>query len=156
MGGFDLTPVQDNITARIESILPNTPVDEDGVLDDTNLKRGPDLQLVPYIVPRYGSLRRQPLGYAVVGTRHDNYYSTVDVSCVAPTGRAARAMLNAATDGLLGFKPDDSSEMVIEGLPDNFVIMNNVGRPTAFVASVRFRFGVNMPNVDSYIAPPSP
>lgn len=149
--GFDLVSIQDNITEQIRTILPNTPVYEDGVLDETNLVRNAQNQLVPYIVPRYGSIRRRPQGYAIAGTRYDNYYSTVDVSCVAPTGRQARQVLAVVTDALLGFKPDGAVEMTIEGLPDNFAIMNNEGRPTAFVASVRMRHGANASDVGSNI-----
>lgn len=151
--GFDLVSIQDNITAELRRVLPNTQVIEDGVLDETNLVRNSALQLVPYIVPRYGSIRRKPLGYALSGTRNDDYYSTVDISCVAPTGRQARQVLAVATDALIGFKPDGSVEMTIEGLPDNFAIMSNEGRPTAFVASVRMRHGANANDVGSHLTP---
>lgn len=153
MAGLQLVPIQDAIVARLKSVMPNTPIDEDGVLDDTILARttAPGAQLVPYIVPRFGSIRRKPLGYAIAGTRYDDYYSTVDVACVAPVGRAARKMLDVATDCLIGWCPPDSTEITVEGLPDNFVIVNNIGRPAAFVATLRLRFGVNGSDVGSNI-----
>jgi hypothetical protein len=160
--GLQIVPYEDAITAKIKLIMPNTLVEEDGILDDQNLIRTPNTNdgiggvLVPYIVPRYGSIRRRPLGFAIAGTRYDEYYSTVDISCVAPKGRMARQMLDVAVDALLGFKPDGVQEMTVEGLPDNFTIMNDQGRPAAFVSSVRLRFGVNGANVGAHMVPPAP
>lgn len=151
--GFDLLSIQDAITAHIKETLPATQIIEDGVLDEQNLVRDANGQLIPYIVPRYGSIRRKPVGYSVAGTRYDEYYGTVDISCVAPTGRQSRQILNIVTDALIGYKPDGAAEMTIEGLPDNFAIMNNVGRPTAFVASVRMRHGANATDVGSHLTP---
>lgn len=153
--GFDLVSIQDEITRLIRVALPNTVVDEDGVLDDENLKRDPSGQLIPYVVPRYGSIRRSPNGRSLSGVRRDEYYSTVDVSCVAPRGRMARQMLDVITDALIGARPNPV-EMAPEGLPDNFTIMNNVGRPTAFVASLRFRHGADAVDADTHLAPPAP
>jgi hypothetical protein len=154
--GFDLVSIQDQITAKIKATLPNTPVNEDGVLDDANLMRDSQGQLIPYIVLRYGSIRRHPNDYSIAGTRFDGYYATVDVSCVAPVGRMARQMLDVCTDALIGFKPTGQDECTTEGLPDNFPVMNNMGRPTAFVASVRFRHGANGTDAGGHMTPPSP
>jgi hypothetical protein len=155
-GSLALVPYEDAITAQLQAALPNTFIDEDGILDDKNLRRvaspnSADAVLVPYVVARYGTLRRKPTGRALSGTRQDDYYSTVDVSCVAPTGRMARQLLDACVDSLLGFKPDGVVEMTVEGLPDNFTIMNDSGRPAAFVSSLRLRFGVNNINAGAHI-----
>lgn len=160
--GLALVPYEDAITAELRRVLPNVLIEEDGILDDENLIRTPNEpplvggSLIPYVVPRYGTLRRRPQGYAIAGTRYDEYYSTVDISCVAPKGRMARMLLDVCVDTLLGFKPDGSQEMTVEGLPDNFTIMNDQGRPAAFVSSLRLRFGVNGTNVGSHLTPPSP
>jgi hypothetical protein len=159
IGGIALVPYEDAITAELSRILPNTHIEEDGILDDTNLRRvssptSGDGVLEPYVVPRYGTLRRKPQSRgsgSFAGTRKDEYYSTVDISCVAPTGRMARRLLDACVDALVGFKPDGVVEMSVEGLPDNFTIMNDQGRPAAFVSSLRLRFGVNAVNAGSYI-----
>lgn len=160
--GLQIVPYEDAITAKLKATLPNTLVQEDGILDDQNLIRTVDSgdgtggALVPYVVPRYGSIRRRPSGFSMAGTRLDEYYSTVDISCVAPVGRMARQLLDVCVDALLGFKPDDTQEMTVEGLPDNFTIMNDQGRPAAFVSSVRLRFGVNGTNVGAHMVPPTP
>lgn len=154
--GFELVPLQDAIVAQLQSVMPDTPFYEDGVWDDASLHRTPEGQLIPYIVPRFGSIRRRPLSYSIAGTRYDDYYSTVDVVCVAPMGRMARQMLDLAADTLIGFKPDDATEMTVEGYPDNFVVLNNIGRPAAYAATVRFRFGVNANNVAEHMTPPTP
>lgn len=153
--GLSLVDLQDAIEAHIASVMPNTPIYPDGVLDEENLVRVGDT-LDPYIVPKYGSIRRKPLGYSVAGTRWDEYYSTVDICCVAPVGRMARQMLDVASDALIGFQPGGSGEMTVEGLPDNFVILSNVGRPAAFIASVRLRYPVNTGGVAEHLTPPTP
>ena len=153
---FNTLAVQDTITAKLKLILPNHQVIEDGILDDANLVRDANERLVPYVITRYGPLRRKYLGYAVAGTRYDDYYSTTDIMVVAPKGRMAREGIMILTDALIGFKPDGTSEMTIEGGSSDFVIMDAEARPSAFVASVRFRFGVNQAGVASFLVPPTP
>lgn len=153
---FNTIEVQDAITAEIERVLPNHEVIEDGILDDANLLRDVNNLLVPYVIARYGPLRRKYLGYSIAGSRHDDYYSTVDIMVVAPKGRMAREGLMILTDALIGWKPDGTSEMIIEGGSSDFVVMSNEARPSAFVASVRFRFGVNQGNVSARLVAPTP
>jgi hypothetical protein len=156
MTGFNTLAIQDAITARIETALPNHKVIEDGIVDDANLLRDENQQLVPYIIVRYGPLRRKYLGYAVAGSRHDDHYATTDIMCIAPKGRMAREGLMILTDALIGYKPDGTSEMTIEGGTSEFVVMSNEARPTAFVSSIRFRFGVNQEGVGELLTPPTP
>ena len=151
--GLSLVDIQDAIEAEITRVMPNTPIYPDSPLDEQGLVRTAEGQLVPYIAPQYGSIRRSATGRSIASTRWDEYYSVVDVCCVAPAGRMARQMLDIVGDTLIGFKPLNSDEMTIEGLPDNFVLINNAGRPSAFVASVRFKFAVNGSNVGQHLTP---
>jgi hypothetical protein len=151
--GISLVPIQDAIEAELARVLPDTPIYPDSPLDEVSLVRTAEGQLLPYITPQYGSIRRSPVGRSLASTRWDEYYSVVDVCCIAPEGRMARQMLDVAADTLIGFKPTGSGEMTIEGLPDNFVLVNNAGRPSAFVASVRFKFPVNTDDVGSHLTP---
>lgn len=151
--GLSLVDIQDAIEAELHRVMPNTPIYPDSPLDEESLVRTAEGQLFPYIAPQYGSIRRSAVGHSLASTRYDEYYSVVDVCCVAPFGRAARQMLDVCADTLIGFKPTNSGEMTIEGLPDNFVLVSNAGRPSAFIASVRFKFPVNTANVGDHLTP---
>jgi hypothetical protein len=152
MDGFRTVWITDAITQKIKDTLPSTQVDEDGVVDNANLPRTTDGQLIPYVVPRYGSARRELSDTSFAGVRKDSFYGTVDVSCIAPTGRMSRQMLDYLVDALLGFKPTGMGEMWTEGLPDNFPIMNDMSRPTAFVSSIRFRYTINGNDTSNHIS----
>jgi hypothetical protein len=155
MAGFNTLLIQDNITAKLKATLPFHQVVEDGVVDDVNLIRDPtSQQVVPYIIVRFGPLRRKYLGNSMGGSRHDDYYSTTDIMTIAPRGRMARQAMMILTDALIGWKPDGTSEIVIEGGSSEFVVMSNEARPTAFVSSIRMRFGVNQGGVSEYLTPP--
>lgn len=154
MTGFNTLIAQDAITARCQVALPGHAVIEDGILDDANLLRDTATgQLVPYVIVRFGPLRRSALGYSIAGARHDDYYSTTDILVVAPKGRMARQGMMILTDSLLGFKPDGTSEMIIEGGSSEFVVMSNEARPSAFVSSIRMRYGVNQAGVADPLVP---
>lgn len=156
MTGFNTLAIEDAITARLQATLPSHEVVEDGIADDANLLRDSNMQLIPYIIVRYGPLRRKYLGYAVAGARHDDYYATTDVLVVAPKGRMAREGLMILTDALVGWAPAGGDAMNIEGGSSQFVVMNHQARPSAFVASIRLRFGVNQQGVGEYLTRPTP
>lgn len=153
---FNTLAIQDAITAKLIATLPSHQVIEDGILDDANLVRDANERLVPYIIARYGPLRRKYLAYSIAGSRYDDYYATTDIMVVAPKGRMAREGLMILTDALIGWKPAGGDEMIVEGGSSEFVVMSNQARPTAFISSIRFRFGVNQGNVGSRLVPPTP
>lgn len=142
--GFDLVPIHDAITARVKETLPNAPVKEDTFPDDETPARDVHMQLIPYIILRYGPLRKAyGTGESVAGVRHDNYFGTVDVMAIAPQGRMARRLFDVLVDCLIGFDPGGGGSISLEGSSSNFAVSSNEARPTQMVCMVRMKFPVN-------------
>lgn len=150
---FDLVSLQDNITAHVRSVLPNTPIIEDSLPDDVQVQRDENDQMIPYVILRYSPLRSRAYGGGIAGIRYDDYYANVDVLTAAPVGRMARQLLDVVCDSLLGFDPGDGGETALEGGASQFVVSSNEVRPTQFVCTVRMRFVVNGKNVAEPLVP---
>lgn len=151
--GLGLVPLHDAITARVKATLPNTPVHEDTLPDEVMPQRDADMQMIPYIVLRYGPLRKAyGTGEALAGVRHDNYFGTVDAMAVAPTGRMARQVFDILVDCLVGFQPGGGGSISLEGAASNFVVSSNEARPTQMVCMVRMKFPANGVNVGQPMA----
>lgn len=152
--GVALTPIHDTITARVQSVLPNTPVIEDMFPDEVMPERDTNMQMIPYIILRYGPLRKAyGTGEAIAGVRHDNYFGTVDAMAAAPTGRMARMVFDILTDCLLGFDAGGGGAISLEGAASNFVVSSNEARPTQNVCMVRMKFPVNGVSVGEPLTP---
>lgn len=152
--GLELVPLHDAITARVQSVLPNTPVFEDTLPDEIMPQRDEHAQMIPYVILRYGPLRKgYGLGEAVAGVRHDNYFGTVDVMTVGPTGRMARQVFDIVTDCLVGFEPGGGGSIHLEGSSSSFVVSSNEARPTQMVCMIRLKFPVNGVNVSAPMTP---
>lgn len=151
---LSLVPSHDAITARVKAVLPNTPVFEDTLPDEVMPGRDADGQMIPYIILRFGPLRKAyGTGEAVAGVRHDNYFGTVDVMGIAPTGRMARQLFDILTDCLVGFAPGDGGTISLEGSASNFVVSSNEARPTQMVCMVRMKFPANGTSVGEPMTP---
>lgn len=151
---LELVPLHDAITAHVETTLPNTLVKEDTFPDDETPPRDTNAQVLPYVILRYGPLRKSyGTGEALAGARHDNYFGTVDVMAVAPQGRMARRVFDILTDCLVGFNPGGGGSITLEGSASNFVVTSNEARPTQNVCMVRMKFPVNGTNVGQPMAP---
>jgi hypothetical protein len=150
---FDLVRLQDNITAYLQALLPNTPVIEDSLPDDVQIPRDAQDQMIPYIILRYSPLRERAYGGSIAGARDGDYYGNVDVMTAAPAGRMARQLLDVVSDALIGFDAGDGGETTLEGGASQFVVSSNEVRPTQFVCTVRMRFVVNGKNVAAPLVP---
>jgi hypothetical protein len=155
MSGLSLVPIHDAITAYVESLLPNTPVEEDTLPDEMVIPRDEFGQMKPYVILRYGPIRRTPgRSGSLRGPRHDDYYGTMDLMTCAPTGRMARQLFDILTDRLMAFEPAGTGPITLEGAASNFVVNANEVRPIQKVCMVRLRFPANSTNVGEYIPAP--
>lgn len=153
--GLSLVPLHDAVTSHVKATLPNTPVFEDMPLDDVAIPRDNFNQMIPYVILRYGPIRKSyGAGSAVAGVRHDNYFGTMDLMTVAPTGRMARQVFDILTDALLGFDPGGGGQISLEGAASNFVVSSNEARPTQMVCMVRLKFPANGRDVAKPMTPP--
>jgi len=153
---FDLVTTHDDITAYVKTVLPNTPVEEDTLPDEAVVPKDENLQMIPYVILRYGPMRRTPgRSGSLGGPRHDDYYGTMDLMTCAPNGRMARRMFDILTDRLVGYEPAGSNgPITLEGAASNFVVNANEVRPIQRVCMIRLRFPVNSSNVGEYIPAP--
>lgn len=152
MSGLNVFSVQEIISAYIQQEFSNYVVYDDVVLDDEFvIKIGNKVK--PYIVLRWGGLRPSPTGASFMGPRNDEYYSTVDISVVAPTPNQSRRALNIIVDKMVGYKPTGGSPMSVEGGMDTIGIPDYDGRPHVYLSSTRFRYAINGENVGAYITP---
>lgn len=142
--GIDLYSVQKSIKEHIETEFPGYDVIRNGALNDEGLERDESGQVKNYIVLRFGTLRQR--GAAFGGVRNSDYYSVVDVNVVSRNEDWAAQTLNVVRDDLLGWKPEGGEEMGIDTGMSEFPIRNSSNRPTAYVSSQRFRYGINQGN----------
>lgn len=152
MSGLNVVATQDSIEAYVKQEFSGYEVyDGDVVDDDFIIKLGGKVK--PYIVLRWGGLRNSPGNGSFVGVRYDEYYSTVDVSVIAPNSRQARQSINVIIDKLIGWSPVDSTPLTLEGGMDVFGIPDYNGKPNVYLASQRLRYNVNTTNIGASIVP---
>lgn len=148
--GFNIVAYQDNIVARLKSVLPNTEILEDTIPDDKPFPRDANGKAVPYIVLRFGPILAKHRGKSFMGARHDEYFATCDIMAVAPNGRMARQVCMIATDRLMGWAPDGVAPMGLRddgGSAVQFVVASNEARPTMMIASTRMQYSINSKGV---------
>ena len=152
MSGLNIITTQDSIEAYVKAEFPGYEVfDNDVVDDDYIIKLGGKVK--PYIVLNWGGLNASPTNGSFMGARHDEYYSTVDVSVVAPNSRQARNALIVILDRLIGWKPVDSTPLIPAGGMDVIGIPDYDGKPNVYLASQRLRYNVNTTDVGTPIVP---
>lgn len=152
MSGLDVIAIQDSIGAYVRAQFPGYVVYDDVVLDEQFvLKQGNKVK--PYIVLEWGGLRDAGTDSSFVSVRYDQYYSTVDVTLIAPTPNQARRGLNIVRDKMLGWKPAGSTPLATEGGMDVLGIPDRDGSPMVYLAGCRFRYNINVENVGAHIAP---
>lgn len=152
MSGLNIITTQDSIEAYVKAEFPGYEVyDNDVVDDDFIIKMGNKVK--PYIVLNWGGLNESGTNGSFVGVRHDEYYSTVDVSVVAPTSRQARSALIVIMDRLIGWKPTDSTPLAPSGGMDIIGVPDYNGKPNVYLASQRLRYNVNTTDVGAPIVP---
>lgn len=152
MSGLNLVLVQDTIAAYIRQEFPNYTVVEDMMLDDETIIKNNN-KIKPYIVLRWGGLNRRTAAANFGGVRFDEYFSSVDIVGVAPTGNQARRILNIVNDVLIGWKPTGGGAMTPAGGAGVYVVNDVNGKPAVFMASGRLTFAVNSEDPGAYITP---
>lgn len=152
MAGLNIITTQDSIEAYVKAEFTGYEVyDNDVVDDDFIIKLGNKVK--PYIVLNWGGLNESPTNGSFLGARHDEYYSTVDVSVVAPNSRQARNALIVILDRLIGWTPQDSTPLTVSGGMDVIGIPDYNGKPNVYLASQRLRYNINTTDVGAPIQP---
>lgn len=134
------SPIQDSILARLRS-LPLEVYDTE-VPDETQLLTSNGL-LRPYAVIYFSEPVRAAVSRGIVSTTRDLHRAGCTVQIVAPRSEDARSWADDVKLLLAGFKPEDASEMVLEG----GAAANNgtaTTRPTQYSRYVAFSFYTNL------------
>ena len=135
---LDLLSVQDEITAKLRE-LPQD-VYETVAPDDSKLRFDSSGNVLPYIVVIYSDMYENTDSNGVIGTRYDTKVSYADIVCIGPTERSARQVAGVVRDKLLGFKPNDAGELMLDG---GTAYATKDNKPNRFSAEVSFAFPVN-------------
>jgi len=135
---LDLLSVQDEITAKLRE-LPQD-VYETTAPDDSKLRFDVSGNILPYIVVMYSDMYESTDSNGVIGTRYDSKVSYADIMCVGPTERSARQVAGVVRDKLLGFKPNDAGQLMLDG---GTAYATKDNKPNRYAAEVSFAFPVN-------------
>ena len=138
---LSLLPVHDQIVTKLEE-LPQT-VYSTGVPDDTALEYDTNGMLLPYIVASFSGLIQNRLERGITGPRQDLGRSYVAVSCVGPTERSARQVLDLVIEKLTGFQPTDAGYLSPDSVGKPYIDSDTGSRPIRYVAETVFTFPVN-------------
>lgn len=136
---LNLLAIQDDIVEKLKE-LPQS-VYETSAPEDSKLKFDSNNNLLPYIVVEFTDMYDGADMGGILSTRYDVKRSTILVSCVAPTQRAARQVAGAVRDKLLGFKPADAGELRISIGGAAYTL--NEYKPARYVSELAFEFPVN-------------
>nr|DAW17369.1 MAG TPA: Protein of unknown function (DUF3168) [Caudoviricetes sp.] len=109
--------------------------------DDSKLKFDASGMMLPYIVVEFSDMYDVPLAGGIVSTKYDVKGSYIIVSCIAPTERAARQVAGAVRSKLLGFKPTDAGELVLNASGAVYTLMES--KINRYVSELAFSFPVN-------------
>jgi hypothetical protein len=142
MTGLDLVSVQDNILTHIETTFPQFEIKEDFVLDDESLLKL-DNKIKPFIVIRWGGLRRSVADASFAGPKKDSYISSFDVVAVAPKPRQCRQIINMIMAELTGWKVANLYPLTPDGGADLFTVAGMNARPHLYLGVNGFSFQVD-------------
>lgn len=145
---FILESLRQDIVDYLESQIPQD-VYRGGVPEPGNLLYNSNGQLIPYVVVGFGDMA-QGGSRSIVGARGDSYYFLVNVFCIASdigttSGSTIAERIQAnVIDKLLGYKPTNAGQLNKVPGGSSFVMVNEQGKPNAYIAVASFRVFMNV------------
>jgi len=136
---LDLLAIQDEITDKVKELAQD--VYETEAPDDTKLKFDSNGMILPYIVLQHSEVYDSTEASGILSTKYDTKLAYIDVSCIAPTERAARQVAQLVRDKLLGFIPQGAGELSLDG--NTRYTLKDV-KPNRFVTEISFAYPVNI------------
>lgn len=135
---LNLLAVQDQIADKLRELAQD--VYETTPPEDAKLRFDATGNILPYIVIEFSDMYESALGNGILSTVYDVKSSSIIVSCVAPTERAARQVAGLVREKLTGFKPDDAGELKLEAGATYTAAEPKAKR---YVSELAFSFPVN-------------
>lgn len=134
-------PIHNDIIARLRDNLPLEVFDSE-VPDEQNLPTSNGM-LRSYVVIYFSEPVRAAVSRGIISTRRDLQRAGTTVQIVSPRSGDARMWADKVKNLLVGYKPPDASELVLEG---GAATNNGTGstRPTTFSRYIAFSFYTNL------------
>lgn len=142
--GPDGNPERDALIARLKGALVGGRVYDD-LPDATNLEKGPNGEILPYIFTAFSSPSPESGSRTVSSTELEQpYWMGFSVECWAPTMNAARRTAGAVRRILPGWAPSESSAPIELLGGGQFTSRTTNVMPTRAMEQVRGRFLFNL------------
>ena len=141
---FNIYAIRKDIANYLTTELPQFQFRTDSLPENIQMLRDTEGEVNPFFIVRPGKIRPRPRGRSIAGPRHDDYYTWIDVICVGTEEDAVAESLSLVADYLVGYKPAGGTGIIPDGGQDDFITRNYASRPTLYVNSNRFEFGINI------------
>ena len=138
---LSLLPVHDQITNKINELSQDVYVTS--VPDEAVLRYDANGLLLPYIIVNYSGIVQIRTERGITGPRQDLGRSYAVVSCVGPTERSTRQVMDLVVDKLTGFQPTDAGYLSPETVGRPYASYDSNSRPVKYVTDIVFNFAVN-------------
>lgn len=137
---LETTPTEDDITARIVArVLPR--------VVDTEVAEAVSVSL-PYILIEWGEPVRTELDHHITSTVNDTLRGFATFTVVAPDPNTAKRVGDKLRKALVGYRPVDSGEMILEGGLSSSNASTTV-KPTRYYRSQGYSWMTNLSWVDT-------
>ncbi len=131
-----------DVYAKLDS-LDSLPVYESEMPEDKALEYDAVGTMKPFYVIYYGGPIRSGTGRSLVSTRRDSYILYYTIECIAARAMDALVMKGRIIDNLLGYIPEDCSELQIRTASAYSRGANEI-RPTQYAETTTFLCYSNM------------
>lgn len=98
---------------------------------------------MPYVVLYFSPPIRAARDRGIVSTRHDTNLLGVSVEIVSTTDDSARAVQDIVLDTLVGYRPTNSGELILEG-GTSYASAATTVKPSRYTRSIGFTARTNL------------
>lgn len=153
MAGLDLSALQDDILAHLETSLPaGYQVMEADVADALTIAQNNGVAQTIVIV-QFGDMLPRAGDKSWCGPEMDGYYTLVRTLCIASEARAARQANSVVNQVMLGHKPANGGVIGKQAGGGAFTLGEANSKPLAYVALAGFQLATNVDDVGSTVYP---
>jgi len=134
---------EDSILARLKAVMAPTPVyDIETAPDGDGTGDIGDADFRPFCAVIWGGPIDIPADRGIISTRLDLKIGYVMIRIVTPDAEANRILFNKMLNGMTGFVPEESGEL-IPNTGMQYSNASNVTQPTRFYREIGFSYRTN-------------
>lgn len=127
-------PAKQDIKSRIETIVPRVFI--------TEVPPNVPTPAYPYVLLYFGGPIRAGRDHHLTSTRNDTLVSYCTAQVVSATDESATDVADLIRDSLVGFRPSDSGEMVLEMMSYSNATTNP--QPTQYTQEIGLSYRTNL------------